>query len=190
MFERGDKGNAAADAGFVLQTDSVFLRQRQQFDAVLGDDLFIGGDDMLAAGNSPFQVVERRPFPADSLDDDINTGFPEKFIIIGSEKSGGHLFCLRAHQILRQDFNLAQDQRAPDLLRQFVRFFRQHPGNLPGNYPQPHQPDTYALFLHFSFPLSYNCLLARSMAHCFKSSVRLLMNKGKDSVHIFVDHSV
>ena len=63
---------------------------------MLGDDLFIGGDDMLAAVNGSFQVIKRRFLAADSFNDDINAGFPKKFVIIGSKKLCRHLFCLRA----------------------------------------------------------------------------------------------
>ncbi|MBA7669975.1 hypothetical protein ES703_78115 [subsurface metagenome] len=85
LLEGGDEGNAAADAGFVVQADALFLSQGEKLHAVLGDKLFIGANHVFARLQRALMVVQRRFFAADSLDHDIYI-FIEKLVVIGGKK--------------------------------------------------------------------------------------------------------
>ncbi|MBA7573454.1 hypothetical protein ES708_15251 [subsurface metagenome] len=86
LLEGGNKRNAAADTGLVVQTDAVLLRQGEQLRPVLGDDLLVGGNHVPPASERPLQVIQSRLFTTDSLDHDIYVSFSKELLVVGGKK--------------------------------------------------------------------------------------------------------
>ena len=61
----------AGDRGLEAQLHAVLARARPQLLAVLGEQLLVGGDDVLAGAHRAQHVVARRLEPADQLDDQV-----------------------------------------------------------------------------------------------------------------------
>ena len=172
MLQRGDEGDAPADAGLVLEADPVLPGQGQQFQAVLGDYLLVGGDGVLAAGDSPLEVVQCRSLSADGLDDNIYTGLVEKTIVVGGEKPARQLPGQRAREVRRQRLDFTQHQGAADLLREVAGPLREDPGYLSGYHPQADYSHADAILAHACLPNACKSLVTLSTTSAWTSPSR------------------
>ena len=71
-LEDADDGDAAADAGFVAEFDAVSAGKVEESWAVLGHDLFVGGDDGFAGAEGAGDAIGGGGFAADQLDHDVD----------------------------------------------------------------------------------------------------------------------
>ena len=74
LAQRVQHRDAAADGGLKQEAHAVGLGQRQQLRAVLGDELFVGGDDVLADLQRAADEIQRRAAAADGLNDQKDLG--------------------------------------------------------------------------------------------------------------------
>ena len=85
LVQRPDDGDAAADARLKQQLDPVFAGQLQQFGALLGDQLLVGGDDALAALQAAFDKAVGRVKPAHYLDDNLHLRVADDLVKVKAE---------------------------------------------------------------------------------------------------------
>ena len=74
LLQHPDDGHDAGDRGLEAQLDPVRARRGPQLLAVLGEQLLVGGDDVLAGRHRAQHVVARGIEAAHDLDDEVRRG--------------------------------------------------------------------------------------------------------------------
>ena len=74
LLQHADDRHDARHRGLEAQLDAVLARRRPQLLAVLGEQLLVGGDDVLAGRHGAQDVVARRIEAAHDLDDEVRRG--------------------------------------------------------------------------------------------------------------------
>lgn len=94
VFEGLDDGDTSADSGFVVEIEAEALGEGEEAIAVLGDHLFVGGDDGFAVPESGFDEFGGGVETADDLNDHVNVGIGDDAVEVGGEEGGfgGTLF--------------------------------------------------------------------------------------------------
>ena len=88
--EGADERDAAAHAGLEGDVHAVLGGQGQQLRAVLGHDLLVGGDDVLAVLQGAAQVVHGRVLAAHGLEDHGDAGVVQDLPGVGGEQLRRH----------------------------------------------------------------------------------------------------
>ena len=84
-----DDRDSAAHAGFEVQGDVVLARQGEQLGAFLGDELFVGGDYVLAGLERGFDEGLCRLDAADDFDHDADVRVIQYGVGVGREQRFG-----------------------------------------------------------------------------------------------------
>ena len=100
LLQHADHRHDAGDRGLEAQLHAVLARARPQLLAVLGEQLLVGGDDVLAGPHRAQHVVARRLDAADQLDDQVGAG--EDLVEVAA-RAGEHAAELRPQPGDRDD---------------------------------------------------------------------------------------
>ena len=87
-IHRTDDRDTAGDTGFKLKVHVVLLRQLQQRNAVVGDEVFIGADDALTAQETLFNAFFSKISAAHDFDDDVDFIIVDDVVEIRRELDG------------------------------------------------------------------------------------------------------
>ena len=91
LLQDADDRDDAADRGLEAQLHAVLARDRPQLLAVLGQQLLVGGDDVLAGGHRPHHVLARRLQAAHQLDDQVGVGEDVVEVALAAAQDAGDL---------------------------------------------------------------------------------------------------
>src|SRR5664279_2812637 len=89
FLDDAQDGNASGDAGFESDGQIVRDSEGEEFVSVLGEELFVGGDDRLAVLEGSAKKLERVFDSPHGFDDDVNVGGREEFLPSGGDASAG-----------------------------------------------------------------------------------------------------
>ncbi len=91
LLQHADDRHDAGDGGLEAQLHLLLAGDRPQLLAVLGEQLLVGGDDVLAGAHRADHVVARRLDPADQLGDQVGAGEDLLEVASGARQHAGDL---------------------------------------------------------------------------------------------------
>ena len=91
LAQHPDERDAAGDGRFEQQVDAVVVGGVEQLDADVGEQLLVGGDHRLAAGERGGDQLAGRLDAADDLDDDVDVGIGDDVVGVAGEHTGRQL---------------------------------------------------------------------------------------------------
>ena len=95
--------DAAGDGGLEQQVDAVAVGGLEQLDADVGEQLLVGRDDRLAAGEGGGDQLAGRLDAADHLDDEVDVGVGDDVVGVAGEDAGGELDVAVAGEVAHGD---------------------------------------------------------------------------------------
>ena len=90
LFEAGNDGNSAGDGSAVFEMAAFGRGQALQIDAVIGDELFVGGDDAFAGFERAAHPASGGIEAAGELDDHIHIGGEHGIGVFAPDDARGH----------------------------------------------------------------------------------------------------
>lgn len=90
LFEAGDDGNASGDGSAVLEVSAFGGGEALEFDALKGDELFIGGNDTFAGLKGVAHPVSSGVEATGEFDDDIDIGGEDGIGVFSPSDACGH----------------------------------------------------------------------------------------------------